>query len=171
MYKILMNLALALILTMCGDAKEEAEKEQKEENLEKTIEVTLLGKKLRVEDSLFSLSCNQFYFEYMMTSANPSCVAVIADVDISFSWTVTSADESIKIEGHEDKDNATLTIEGVKYYCYLYGDSVYKSDGEMEAFGSHVLLTKGVATKYSEVKSNDVYGIATSNEELCNTFY
>ncbi len=136
------------------------------ENLAKAKSVSLFGHTLRAEDSLYELSCNQYY-SFWVTAAKPSCTAVTVDLGYGDPWTIQSADLSVNISAVQTGE--TLTINSTKYFCYNYSGEIFKATGEA-IYSSHMILSSKVASKISDLDSTTVFGISFDSSNACQTF-
>lgn len=139
-------------------------------NLANAVKLSVLGKTLYVENKLYSASCNPLDFSFISTQTF-TCKTAKANSDFIENWTITSTDKTFDVKGTESKDNATLTIDGNTYYCLNYSGSVFTEDGSQKFFGGHVILSKTLATKPSELKADDSYLIANSFDDVCEALF
>lgn len=167
-------LAVVFVVPMinsCGEI-ETAEEKANKDNLKSAIRLPLVGKTLNVENKLFTLSCNQFFFRFLMTRSNPNCVAVTVNTEIAndaLNWTISSADGSTTVTGKEV--NNKITIDGTEYSCYVQSGTVYKENGERVIGASQVLLSKSTAPNPSLVRAADIDYVGIFDDSVCDAVY
>jgi hypothetical protein len=144
------------------------------------LKVPVLGKTLNMDDGLLRPSCNQFYFDYGATKVGNDlkCAGISVKVEpssdySSYNWTVNFADGGSAFTGSEKNGDTKITINGTDYYCYLVesGKYIYSPTGQLNNyFTMPALLTKTQASKISEIKSDDIFFLATG-QSICDDLY
>lgn len=161
------KMIVTLLLTMPlapSCAEDEAEREK---NLKNAYKLNLLGQTLHVGYYRFEPDCNQFYFKFMKTRANNSCVAITAETGLA-TMTFQSADGAIDITAAAEAQ--TLTIEGTRYNCYKFGGEVYSTKGEKLNRLGPIFLTKSTAISPYDLNGDDVDYIGVENQDVCDAF-
>lgn len=156
---VTLSLTLPLVFS-CGKTPEE-------ENLEKAVKLNVMGQTIHTDDQLFSLSCNQFYFNFLKRRSDTSCVAVTASAGLT-SFDISSPDGSVDISA--TREGEKLTIDGTSYYCYLFNGDMYTQKGKQIFALGPIFLSKSTATKPSDLNGDDVDYIAVDNADVCDAF-
>lgn len=152
---------------------EEKELSQQAKPPSSSIEMTVFGQSMHVDDELYELSCNQFFVSYWTDRSSPKCTAVVAESHLEFDperhyWTVTSTNSQWELDEVDGEEK--LIHDGTEYYCYLYSGSLYKDDGEEIVYGSHLVLADAAADKPSDLNQESIYAIAFNDSEGCTGF-
>lgn len=145
-----------------------------------SLKVPVLGKTLNMDDALLRPSCNEFYFDYGVTKVGSDIkcggISVKSEPSSDFSsstWTVDFSDGGSAFVGSIKNDDTKITINGTEYYCYLVesGKYVYTPDGQLtKYFTMPALLTTRAISKVSDIKSGDVFFLATG-QSICDDLY
>ena len=159
---------LALVVTGCGKTTEESQPITLNTGLESPVEIPIFGKKLTLEDELYKISCNSYYFDYFASKDSPDCKAVSVDIDYSTStWQIKSADGNVNLSA--EGENETLKIGEKSYRCYTYSGNYQKPSGSKGWFGSHLILVENDVTKPGDIKPGDIEYIGVRDTDLCES--
>lgn len=139
------------------------------DKLKDATKVKVAGKALYFEeDKTLTASCNYLMMDFIATTS-AGCAAVTVATEIgSNAWTIKSNDGKINLSATNKKENESLTIEGVEYFCLQAGGTLLDKKGSSIFLTTPTFLSKSAASKTSDLKEVALYGVVGSHADLCD---
>lgn len=146
-----------------------------EEAVKGKAKLQFFEKAIFVDDELFELSCNQYFFKFAITKDLETCKPVTVETDLQdnltqTAWAIRSSDTvSVNLNGLQEDDEEQIKFGSTTYRCYLYTGSMYRpSDGATLISGEFLLFASEAADKPSEVDPNSVLAIGFNDNDACD---